>query len=217
VKKSCLILGLYSILMGSGSLLAELKCEVFLKAVAENNEQEAFWWAYGYKKAAGLCLSEQGLNAMHIFAQSGNTLSMFSILKHLAQADFSALTPKKETPLMLAAGAKNIKVAQFLLLLRSVRENINHQDNNGQTALHWAVRANSPALVGLLMDENARLSVQDSQGQTPVSLSKELRFGQVAMILGYPLEPERNPPPKRIVIGERRQSFIIDASFSINQ
>ena len=52
--------------------------------------------------------------------------------------------------------------------------NVNAQDNNGNTALHYAVLAKDFGKIQLLLSSGASKTIQNNQGQTPMSLAGTL-------------------------------------------
>jgi ankyrin repeat protein len=56
--------------------------------------------------------------------------------------------------------------------LAAARVELNAEDENGQTALHWAVLKRSPELTGLILELGADRARQDRQGRTPAALAE---------------------------------------------
>ena len=48
-------------------------------------------------------------------------------------------------------------------LLTSLGASISHQDNNGNTALHWAVEARNVSAISLLLEKNTLLNVANAK------------------------------------------------------
>ncbi len=70
----------------------------------------------------------------------------------------------KATPLTVAAQHRNLEVAEFLI--RALPEDVNVQDSNGRTALHYAMHNRDAQMVQFLIDNNANVNAQDSNGRT---------------------------------------------------
>lgn len=60
------------------------------------------------------------------------------------------------------------KIAQ---LIKNKKQDINQQDNLGNTALHYAVIQNKPDLVILLVTHNAQAGISNKEGKTPLALA----------------------------------------------
>ncbi|MEJ2754135.1 MAG: ankyrin repeat domain-containing protein [Chloroflexota bacterium] len=78
-----------------------------------------------------------------------------------------------ETPLIPAA-ARNLPEIVALLLVNGA--DIDHQDNLGRTALHYAAFSkyggiSSPAAAKLLIDHGAALDIEDNEGLTPLDIA----------------------------------------------
>ena len=69
------------------------------------------------------------------------------------------------TPLYLAVYKEHLEIAQ-LLLNRGC--DVNKQDNNGKTLLHWAASHDHLKLVKFLLDSGADINKQDDNGETPL-------------------------------------------------
>lgn len=57
---------------------------------------------------------------------------------------------------------------ESLNLLKSAGFNINTEDKNGETALHWAVRFGDLENTKLLLDNGADINIRDKSGRTPL-------------------------------------------------
>lgn len=71
--------------------------------------------------------------------------------------------------LEIAAYTNKIDLAK-LLLKKNV--NVNYQDNDGWTALHFAVRQGHAKLAKLLLDHGADPNLEDMDGRTPVGFAE---------------------------------------------
>ncbi len=70
----------------------------------------------------------------------------------------------KATPLTVAAQHENLEAAEFLI--RALPKDVNVQDSNGRTALHYAIQNRDAQMVQFLIDNNANVNAQDSNGRT---------------------------------------------------
>jgi ankyrin repeat protein len=65
----------------------------------------------------------------------------------------------------------NLAVIEYLVNLGI---NINHQDNDGNTALHWAVIRNEVECIRLLLNLKASANIKNSFGDIPFEMAKKL-------------------------------------------
>jgi serine/threonine-protein phosphatase 6 regulatory ankyrin repeat subunit B len=92
------------------------------------------------------------------------------------------------TPLMLALKSYNTKAdlafckAAIALLLQAGAE-VHPQDNEGNTALHYAVKTGSKELVQLLINAHACTSILNSKNENAVTLAKKLNYTAIAILL----------------------------------
>ncbi len=78
------------------------------------------------------------------------------------------------TPLMLAVVNGTIDEVKTLLTNRETNPN-NKSLDKGDTALHWAVRAQKPDVVKVLCEHNdIDLSIKNNNGRTPLELAQYL-------------------------------------------
>jgi uncharacterized protein len=119
----------------------------------------------------------EGSTALMRAAKNGDAAAMRLLLEH--GADPSVVQKNHTTALMLAAGlgrgqgvfAKDYSTdremleAVKVLVARGV--DVNAVNDNGQTAMHFAVRV-SDDIVRFLADSGAKVDVKDKQGRTPL-------------------------------------------------
>ncbi len=55
--------------------------------------------------------------------------------------------------------------------------NINHQNNNGDTSLHIAIRGNNSEIAKMLLDQGADITILNNDGKTPLDLALEAPLG----------------------------------------
>lgn len=88
------------------------------------------------------------------------------------------------TALVLAVSSGHIDVASVLINC-SVDCDINSQDGNGITALHWAVSNEQPRMVKLLVRSRCKIDVKDSRGRVAVDLcTGSVSSAKIRNILG---------------------------------
>ena len=119
----------------------------------------------------------EGSTALMRAAKNGDTAAMRLLLEHGADP---AITQKnRNTALMLAAGlgrgqgvfakdyATDREMLEAVKVLVARGVDINAANDNGQTAMHFAVRV-SDDIVRFLAASGAKLDVKDKQGRTPL-------------------------------------------------
>ncbi|XP_030767407.1 ankyrin repeat, SAM and basic leucine zipper domain-containing protein 1 [Sitophilus oryzae] len=84
-------------------------------------------------------------------------------------ANVRAINRKRVNALMIAATTGNILAVEYLLPL-SDRNSI---DNQGWTALTWAVSNNQPEVVEYLLDEGFETDLRDIRGHTPLEIARD--------------------------------------------
>ncbi|KAI6232066.1 hypothetical protein M3Y95_00447700 [Aphelenchoides besseyi] len=70
------------------------------------------------------------------------------------------------TPLMIAVSAGRYDVVRFLL--SQTQCDVNHQNNNGQSPLHYSCSKNNAKMTKLLLENEAKVNVQDKYKNTPL-------------------------------------------------
>jgi len=94
-----------------------------------------------------------------------------------AQDDFDSSVPgpikniRQDTPLMLAVLDNNVD--EVKKLLKNEKNNIDEQNKDGQTALHYAAYRNDTQLVRLLLDNKALIDNVDNLGRTPLHFASQ--------------------------------------------
>ncbi|KAL6726577.1 hypothetical protein Aduo_008537 [Ancylostoma duodenale] len=89
------------------------------------------------------------------------------------------------TPLMIAASAGRVEVVRYLLSLSEV--DVNHRNNNRQTALHYAASKNHAEIVHLLLEAGADVNAADKFGATPLHRAASQGHERIVrMLLGQP-------------------------------
>jgi len=112
--------------------------------------------------------NKEGMNALLISAESGNT----AVLEFFIKRDPKVLhttAPGGITAFMLAANSKNAQAVRLLLPYFDIHT----RDADGQTALMYA---RGKAVVELLLEEGAEINATDNKGNTAILYSVK-RFG----------------------------------------
>ncbi|KAG8442174.1 hypothetical protein GDO86_011104 [Hymenochirus boettgeri] len=111
--------------------------------------------------------NNNGFNALHHAALRGNPSAMRVLLSKLPRPWI--VDEKKDdgyTALHLAALNNHVEVAE--LLVHQGNANLDIQNVNQQTALHLAVERQHTQIVRLLVRAEAKLDIQDKDGDTPL-------------------------------------------------
>jgi hypothetical protein len=149
-----------------------------------------------------------GLTPLHTAAQKGRLVISRILVKH--DADLSATDPQGHTPLVKALIARNTLLADYLVkqgakldanavlhetarlgsadrdvidFLIKQGASIDHQDDQGDTPLHTAIRQDQRVVVKYLLNKGARLDRVNQAGQTPLGLAVALQYEDIARLL----------------------------------
>ncbi len=82
--------------------------------------------------------------------------------------DIDAVDRYKRTILMYAAADAK---PEFVELILKYNTNINLQDTNGWTALHFAAQSRSTEIAKMLIDSGAKVDIPEVHGNTPLSIA----------------------------------------------
>jgi ankyrin repeat protein len=107
-----------------------------------------------------------------------NTLLMISVInnnlysmKELLEYDPSIINEvniKNENALIIASKINHTKAAEILL---EKGINVNHQDELGNTALHYAVEIHSPYLIQKIMTKKPDIFIRNNEGKSPADIA----------------------------------------------
>ncbi|XP_069769680.1 inversin isoform X3 [Narcine bancroftii] len=103
--------------------------------------------------------------ALHLAAQKGNYRFMKLLLGR--RANWMQKDLEEMTPLHLATRHKNPKCLALLLKCMAPGE-VDTQDRNKQTALHWSAYYNHPEHVKLLIKHDSNIGIPDIEGKIPL-------------------------------------------------
>ncbi|SFJ75047.1 ankyrin repeat domain-containing protein [Thermoflavimicrobium dichotomicum] len=147
------------------------------------------------KKRGILRMSKEGnLAELQVFLQSnpelvktsfvnGNTLIHYAGNREIATllielgADLDCTNDFEETPLITAIWDERIDVVEFLL---EQGVDVNHQDRDGNSALHVAAALGSEKLVQLLLSAGADVNLENEYEETP--LFEAVKNGHISII-----------------------------------
>ncbi len=108
---------------------------------------------------------------LHMIAQKGNAEEIHPLLERTSWID--VIDEAGASPLMVAAKNDNLEVMDMLITLGA---DVNHQDINGNTALH--VLANlgkeSSEAFQKLLDNGAKMNIKNVRGQTAKAILKSV-------------------------------------------
>ena len=88
-----------------------------------------------------------------------------NVKKLLSEVGIDALDGFKRTSLIWTSFYNNTELLKWLL---DNEANINHQDRNGFSALHFAVKEQRFEATEILINSKADLEIKDSNGNTPL-------------------------------------------------
>ncbi|XP_043545970.1 inversin isoform X2 [Chiloscyllium plagiosum] len=103
--------------------------------------------------------------ALHLAAQKGNYRFMKLLLNR--RANWMQKDLEEMTPLHLATRHKSPKCLALLLKSMAPGE-VDTQDKNKQTALHWSAYYNHPEHVKLLIKHDSNIGIPDIEGKIPL-------------------------------------------------
>ncbi|XP_028909910.1 inversin isoform X2 [Ornithorhynchus anatinus] len=103
--------------------------------------------------------------ALHLAAQKGNYRFMKLLLTR--RANWMKKDLESMTPLHLSTRHKSPKCLALLLKFMAPGE-VDTQDKNKQTALHWSAYYNNPEHVKLLIKHDSNIGIPDIEGKIPL-------------------------------------------------
>lgn len=113
-----------------------------------------------YKNGANFNLRDiNGQALLHYGAKDGD----LKLLEYLTNKniDLNITDEHNETPIFLSNGIDSIE------LLLSKGANVNHQNIDGETILHKAIKMNNQKLIDKLLEHDLNLNLEDKFGRTP--------------------------------------------------
>ena len=110
----------------------------------------------------------------HLFcAASYNLVAVVSCHLELG-ADADKTAPYYRTPLGIAASKWRPEVVGLLVEMGNAQ--LNKQDSDGWTALHWAARGNQPEIVKYLVARGCSITVQNNAGRTALEIATQNNY-----------------------------------------
>lgn len=126
--------------------------------------------------------TDAGQTPLHMAAMGGHAAVARLLLAKGAQPN--AVNHRGQTPLTVSVVLGNHP--EFVSLLIQRVGDINHADNNGATALHYAVHGGHDALVRLLLEHGASSSIPDRAGQTAVDIANTYNNAKIIVLMKSP-------------------------------
>jgi hypothetical protein len=108
--------------------------------------------------------SPQGLHGLHL-ALREPAPKVLALLLAQKKINADARNPQDETPLMLAALKGQVEVAARLIELGA------DVNKPGWTPLHYAASGGHPAMIQLLLDQDAYIDAESPNGSTPLMMA----------------------------------------------
>jgi ankyrin repeat protein len=122
-------------------------------------------------------VDQEGFARIHLAVLDGNSVRALELLEEEDEKADPNVEVKhnQRTALHLAAKCtrrpkKCVNIAKLLIKHKASVDKI---DSKKRTALHYACLKGNRAMVALLLENGAKLEVQDKDGNTPVDLDKE--------------------------------------------
>jgi len=97
---------------------------------------------------------------------------------------------RNENALILATKSGCIEAVKVLL---KYKIDVNHQDNLGNTALHYAVDLNDSYVTALLTSRKANASIKNNEGKSPLALAKKLGNSELLQAIENPAVYDKKP------------------------
>jgi len=104
------------------------------------------------------------------------------VKKILSETSIEATDSYLRTTLILAALHKNVGLLRWLI---ENGANVNHQDRNGYSALHFAAQEKTQEAAKLLLDNGASLELADIHGNTPIWTAIFSAKGELELVKLY--------------------------------
>lgn len=129
----------------------------------------------------GVCRNtkdKDGNTPLHLAIKKSYDIEKLSVLTTDANKDIQ--NTARETPLHLAIlhnnskTSENSEVSKSIVAKFATSTNINMRDNDGNTALHYALLARNVDIIKNLVEKGARLDVVNNAGKTAKSIVEEL-------------------------------------------
>ncbi|XP_043219510.1 transient receptor potential channel pyrexia-like [Amphibalanus amphitrite] len=132
------------------------------------------------KGVSAAAADTDGRSALHLAAFSGNLETVHCLVKHGANVN-AWDAAQSTTPLICAAAVSSPEIVSFLIASGAdVNAGLDPSD---ETALHYAVRANSYACAELLLKAGAKTSGAGARSETPLHVAADYGFDKCLGLL----------------------------------
>ncbi|OUM63929.1 hypothetical protein PIROE2DRAFT_61006 [Piromyces sp. E2] len=123
-------------------------------------------------------------NLLMISVINNNLSSMKDLLEN-DPSIINEVNSKNENALIIASMMNQTNAAEILL---EQGINVNHQDNIGNTALHYAVEIHSPYLIHKIMSKKPDIFIKNNEGKSPVDYALEIKdkYEEIFILLTNP-------------------------------
>ncbi|MFA5074838.1 MAG: ankyrin repeat domain-containing protein [Candidatus Babeliales bacterium] len=138
-------------------------------------------------KERNWCLMCYFLNACKNLCEAEEKQELYTLVQKALSKEFVrackdgySLRIKKE-PQVRSVNIYCNKLLQLVTLMKFFIDHgadIDYQDENGDTALHWAIRHKYVGLIEFLLKNNAVIDIDNKNGESAISLKKGLFFGE---------------------------------------
>lgn len=131
-------------------------------------------------------VDDQGATVLHAAVRAGHANVVKRILKEAKDVDVCAADKEGQTPLHTLARYPKDSAVTILEILHSVNQNLNVQDEYGNTPLHYAFLSNAGQLAYTLVMNGAQLNIPNKDGNSCFELEGNKRLLQhlIAVIPG---------------------------------
>ena len=86
-------------------------------------------------------------------------------------ANISALDREKNSPIHYAAAKGDVTILHMMLGARSNVSELNNQNAEGETPLHWAVSHNRVECAKFLLERGAEKNIPNASGESPLDIA----------------------------------------------
>lgn len=122
-------------------------------------------------------VSTQGFTPLILACYNGNEPVAACLVQHKANLDFN----NSNGTALMAAVVKNNK--SLVMLLLEAKANINLQDGNGYTALHYAIQFRNYEMITLLVQFKANMNIKDNMGMSAIDYALKSKDEKIQHLL----------------------------------
>ncbi|KAF7040811.1 hypothetical protein CFC21_050686 [Triticum aestivum] len=163
----------------------------------------------------GHVTGEGGFPLLNAAAGRGRVAAARKLLEHCPDAP--CLEPDGSTCLHTAIWNDQPEFVEFVLRTPTLRRLVNVQDNNGLTALHYAVRKCNPRIVAALLshvdidatllDKDGDSAIWELSGTNVMQTAKTLNWNEVTMLMAK-ANPRDAPILRNLQISAKRRMIL---------